>query len=371
MGKIASKGQDILVRQYKGRERSREAVKERSTTHARYDTISSHASLKQHSSQWNAFGKYMEKYYPEVKGLKKIESSHVEKFIKHEKELGLAEKTLKSRVTAINHVMVGSGVWQPNQAISLKQMRQKGSVSPQKGPQSVYKDLTAKEWREANKGLYGANKDVIDVSRSFGLRRSEIFGKTGSSYGGLTFKNLGYVSGSDRLFAEVIGKGGKYRVAEVRADMQKEMWEKYGKQAREYPKDYFKKSVQEREKLLKNNARRSGRIFGVENRNIPLHINRNEYVEEKLKERQAFWENKKSVGSLETRLFSGKSSRVGYSRIRFTQNNGFYMIRGTNGAVVQPFSVVKIGTWEGYAISACEVMENVGHNRLDVLGKYL
>ena len=34
-------------------------------------------------------------------------------------------------------------------------------------------------------------------------------------YFGLTFRNLGHVEGSQRLFAEVIGKGGKYRVVPV------------------------------------------------------------------------------------------------------------------------------------------------------------
>ena len=38
---------------------------------------------------------------------------------------------------------------------------------------------------------------------------------------------------------------------------------------------------------------------------------------------------------------------------------------------VRPFETVQIGDWKGYAISATDVSRFVGHNRLDVLQKYL
>ena len=130
----------------------------------------------------------------------------VASYLNELKAQGVAEKTLKSRVSAINHVMVGSGVWKSNQKVSLTDLRTKGAVSHEKGARRVYKPLTGKEWREANKEAYRANMELVDLSRAFGLRRSEIFGKAGSSYKGLTFRNLGHVEGSKRLFAEVIVK---------------------------------------------------------------------------------------------------------------------------------------------------------------------
>ena len=40
-------------------------------------------------------------------------------------------------------------------------------------------------------------------------------------------------------------------------------------------------------------------------------------------------------------------------------------------SAVQPFDVIKVATFEGYALAAADVMRAVGHNRLDVLQTYL
>ena len=71
------------------------------------------------------------------KRLEKIDQEHVREFIKHEQARGLSEKTLKSRVTAINHVMIGSRVWEPNQRVSLTSMRSEGHILASKGPTNV------------------------------------------------------------------------------------------------------------------------------------------------------------------------------------------------------------------------------------------
>lgn len=153
-----------------------------------------------------------------------------------------------------------------------------------------------KKWRKANQGAYRANKELVDLSRAFGLRRSEIFGKSGSSYKGLTFRNLGHVEGSQRLFAEVIGKGGKYRVVPVLEAFKGQMWARYGVQSRTYPKNYFQKPAEERARLLKSSLKSKERLFQTNKSNVPLHINRNEYVERMLKERQKHYE--KSQGKI-------------------------------------------------------------------------
>lgn len=376
MGKIAMKGYDILSKQYKNRTVSRDKVKEQNNgRYARYDTVSSTASLVQHQKQWTQFAKYLEEEHG-LKGLKKINQEHVREFIRQEQARGLSEKTLKARVTAINHVMIGSKVWEPNQRVSLTSMRSEGHISASKGATRIYKDLTAEEFRTQNTAVYEANKELIDFSRAFGLRRSEIFGKKGSEYEGVTFRNLGHVEGSERLFAEVIGKGGKYRLAPVREDMREQMWAKYGDSSRVYTKEYLNKPVSERETMLKARTNANERLFQSESRKFGLHINRNEYVEQQLRERQAFWEKK--AGKMTEKIFQER--KTGYSRIGFkydekTGRTQLYKTYYRDGQKiienVRPFETVQIGNWKGYAISATDVSRFVGHNRLDVLQKYL
>ncbi len=371
MSKLEAKGRDILRKQYYERSKvARQAIKLENGRHAVYNTISSKNSLRQHESQWRQFATYASEKY-NVKGLKKLDKNMVASYLNELKAKGVAEKTLKSRVSAINHVMVGSGVWKSNQKVSLTDLRIKGAVSHEKGARSVYKPLTAKEWREANKEVYRANMELVDLSRAFGLRRSEIFGKAGSSYKGLTFRNLGHVEGSKRLFAEVIGKGGKYRIAPVLKSFEKQMWDKYGSQSRTYTREYFKKSSEERKKILNSSLKSRDRIFKNNKSNVPLHINRNEYVERMLAERQKYYE--KRIGKIKA-----DSNRIGYSRIRFRESNGrleLFKVDYKSGqriiSDVKPFDVIKVATFEGYALAAAEVMKDVGHNRLDVLQTYL
>lgn len=166
---------------------------------AQYQTITSSNSLKQHTNQWKKFAQWVET--KNIASLKKVDEKLIAEYLNHELERGMTEKTLKSRVTAISHVMIGANVWNAQQVISLKDMRLNGHISSFKGSKDVYKDLTAKEFRERQIGLYERNKELIDFSRAFGLRLSEIFGKSGSEYEGITYRNLGHIEGSDKLFA--------------------------------------------------------------------------------------------------------------------------------------------------------------------------
>ncbi len=377
--KLIQKGIDILTKQYYDREKSRELIKLKNNgRYARYDVISSSNSLKQHIIQWNQFAIYIYEKH-NIKSLRKITEDLVIDFLTSEIDKNLAEKTLKSRVTAINHVMVGSGVWNTQQRVSLKDMRSKDNISRSKGALSVYKDYTSEEWRERFREDYKANYEAIDISRAFGLRRSEIYGKKGSKYNGLTFRNLGHLENSRILFAEVIGKGGKYRIAPVREDMASIMWERYGSRSKSYRYEYFQKNEAERKKiLLASNTNNDECLFQTENRSIPLHINRNEYVLSKLKERQNYWETKRSIE--EVASDKATNNIIGYSRINFKYNDvshetSIYRVSYKNKIrhrlKVDPFSIVKIGTWQGYVIAATDVMRYVGHNRLDVLNRYL
>lgn len=379
LGKLASKGFFVLQSQYNvahGESRDERKTMD-SGRYSDYVAINSDNSLKQHQSQWNAFANWVEDNH-NLRTLKKINEKHVIEYLKYcqtqgKGNKGLAEKTLKSRVTAINHVMVGSKVWGYQQAISLKKLRDSGAISKEKGPRDVYKPLTASEWREREPRAYQKHKEVVDFARAFGLRRSELEGKSKTGYNGITFSNIGYLKGSNKLFVEVIGKGGKYRVAFVREDMAKEMWDKYGKRAKEYSHDYFDKPVEERVAILRAETQKSSRLFDKIKKTLPLHINRNEYVQKRLEEKQDKYEKIRLQGG-------GGGGTTGYSRIRFKVDSDTgeispYKVDYKNGekivTQVDPFATVTIGTWRGYVIAACEVMEEVGHNRLDVLKTYM
>lgn len=374
MGKLESKGRDVLRRQFYDRDNhSRNETKLENGRKAVYNTISSKNSLRQHESQWRQFAKYAEEKYG-IKGLKKLNETVVQQYLKDLQKQEVAEKTLKSRVSAINHVMVGSGVWKENQKVSLSQMRSQKLIDAKKGAKNVYKDETSSEWIKSHKEAYMRSRELVDFTRAFGLRRSEIFGKAGAQYQGVTFRNLGHMQGSQRLFAEVIGKGGKYRIVPVRADMAQQMWDKYGEKSREYRTEYFQKDISERERMLKASSDKRERIFKQNKQNVPLHIHRNDYVRQRLAEAQAKYEKK--AGKLTQAKI--KDRLGGYSRIGFKRNGNQFSIYKTNYVngqkfveKVEPFSVVKIADWQGYAISACEVMSDVGHNRLDVLLKYM
>lgn len=372
--KLEKKGENILKEQFYGREYiSRNDTKSQYGRSTNYNTISSSNSLKQHTKQWRMFAKFVFEQYG-VKTLKKIELNMVVAFLQRELSDGLSEKTIKARITAINHVMVGTGVWKENQKLSLSKLRKDGFISKVKGATRVYKKLTSEEWRERNQNQYVFNQEVIDFTRAFGLRKSEIYGNHGQ-YKGVTFRNFGHVEGSQNLLVEVIGKGGKYRIATVREDFSEKMWEKYGHICRTYPKDYFQKTDEEREKILKASSKAKERIFQIPPRAIPLHINRSEYVQKLLQEKQDKWE--KYYKKITAQDF--KDKKVGYTRIQFNkQENGKFFLYKTvykKGekivSVVDPFSIIQIGTWRGYAVAAVEVSNNVGHNRLDVLRKYM
>lgn len=374
MGKLEAKGRDVLRRQFYDREKhSRNETKLENGRKAIYNTISSKNSLRQHESQWRQFAQYAEDKHG-IKTLKKLDETVVHKYLKDLQKEGVAEKTLKSRVSAINHVMIGTGIWKENKKISLQQLRSKGLIDAKKGAKNVYKDLTSSEWIKAHNDAYMRSRELVDFTRAFGLRRCEIFGKSGAEYQGVTFRNLGHMQGSQRLFAEVIGKGGKYRIATVRADMAEEMWAKYGENSREYRQEYFKKDVSERERMLKASSDKRERIFKQNKQNVPLHIHRNDYVRNKLYEVQAKYEKK--AGKLTQEKI--KDRFTGSTRIGFKRDGKQFTIYKTTYAKghkiiekIEPFSVVKIADWQGYAISACEVMSNVGHNRLEVLSDYL
>lgn len=342
--------------------------------YSNYSKISSEGSFAQHVRQIKDVGEWLS----EEKGVRKIgqiKKEYLVEYLNQCQAKGMAEKTLKSRVTAINHVMVGSGVWEAQQAISLKQLRSSGAISEQKGPRDVYKPLTASEWREREPRAYQKHKEVVDFARAFGLRRSEIEGKSKTGYNGVTFKNIGYLKDSKKLFVEVVGKGGKYRIATVREDMAKEMWDKYGKQAKEYSSDYFAKPLEERVAILRAETQKSSRVFSKIKKTLPLHINRNEYVQKRLEEKQDKYEKIRLQGG-----GGGGGGAVGYSRIQFKVDSSTgeispYKVDYKNGerivTQVDPFATVTIGTWRGYVIAACEVMQDVGHNRLDVINKYM
>lgn len=141
------------------------------------------------------------------------------------------------------------------------------------------------------------------------------------------------------------------------------------------PKTTSKKTEDERKKILKASSKAKERMFPTAPRGIPLHIHRSEYVQEKLKERQRYYE--KIYGKMTTDYFH--QQKIGYSRLHHRREKSKklslfkidYKGKTRSVTAVDPFETVEIGAWRGFAIVEAEVSELVGHNRLDVLRKYM
>ncbi|NQP32768.1 hypothetical protein HO924_11430, partial [Streptococcus suis] len=99
------------------------------------------------------------------------------------------------------------------QRLSLKAM----GVEVRADVGAGYKRMNASEWKQANQQQYERYRDTFDTAEAFGLRARELQELNASS--------IVKDDQSGRLYVQTIGKGGKFRLAECRADMQERMEE--------------------------------------------------------------------------------------------------------------------------------------------------
>lgn len=172
--------------------------------HTHSDLIWSDNSYKAHIGRIKQFWTYVKDNYPELKksSIEDIDRSVAVDFLKHQHESGKSASTLSSDMAALNKTF-DFELRKSDEDLELPSRHIDNFVNNRSGVD--YEDLQPKQ------------REMVDISRSFGLRRSEIQE--------LTDKSI--VEHEDRLYAYVCGKGGRVRLAECLADKEDEMRERY------------------------------------------------------------------------------------------------------------------------------------------------
>lgn len=332
MGKFEKNGRSILRKAYiEGSKRSRFDDKKEGVDNK---FIYADVSYKNHENNWRQFSKWATE-----NGLKRvgqITQSDVEKYVRECAENGLSKKTIESRIGAINKVMLVSGRWENENRVILSKIE---GITVKKLPTKVYKDLTAKEWQDRNPKQYENNRELIDTVQAFGLRRREVRELNAQSF---------LIDDKGKMYVQTVGKGNKYRIAPVcDNEMNEQMKKRWGNQAiplQQANEERFRRVLRDEDQRLN--------LKGANGHNFGLHIHRSEYAQRYLRER---------IEQLEEQRGGVEGSYKGYSHLK------------TKGKSLDDLDAyrVKIGTFEGSARAFMEVSQALGHNRLDVLAKYL
>lgn len=333
MNKLEKKGIRILNEaRTLGRAKTRDELKRQGIA---FKAVTSPRSMEIHEGNWKEFSKWAsdEGY----KSLKKIDEDVIKKFL-IEKSLsggrsgnGASVKTLKSYITSINKVMSAGNLWTDEDKIKLKGIKEIKITDEQK---SVYKKVSPDEWKEAHKRSYKSNQSYIDTLSSFGLRRREM-----SDLGVKSF----VVDKNNKIYVQTVGKGGKARLAESTVKGNEAMLKLYGDKAlRVDDIETFKNNLSS-EQIMKFGREEPLNLKQSNNHKIPSHIFRSEYAQTLLKEKIS--------------EYSDTSSHKAYTTIS-KEDMGRDIettIKGHTGSVRAFY----------------EVSVNLGHNRLDVLTKYI
>lgn len=373
---LQKRARGILTKAYKnGKNTTRNDIKnEQSGRYARYDVISSTKSLEKHLSAINQVAEYITDNFSylnskgETKAIvrwNQVTDEMVQAFITHKLEsggrdgLGASEKTLKGYMTAINKVMVTGNHWKASDVRSLSDFK------TERGKTNVYKDLTSEEWLARNQAEYQKYQQQIDLARAFGLRREEIFGQKGMENrgkNGLTASSF-VLGKNNRLWIQTIGKGGKYRLVPCRLDFNQQMLSFV--QANEISlrmSNELAANDSERKKAFIQLNRKETRIVNGIRNGVPLHIFRAEYAKCRIYEEQEEYTHIKN------------SQKIGYSRLSGYKGNVMRKLYKNGLKTTQKVpnsSITQIKTVTANVNAFIEVSNNLGHNRLDVMAKYL
>lgn len=293
-------------------------------------------SLIAHERAWGQFAEWA--HAQGVKNLKQVKPETVTEFLQFKATHGgrdgdgATHKTLKGYLTSINRVMGEAGnEW--------KQMEMKKlPIEGKRGAQDGYKPLTASEWVERNPETYERYRDTFDTMRAFGLRDRELNELNQHSF------VRDEVTG--KLYAQTIGKGGKFRLAECREDLRERMEALHGSHIRVL--DTSRVSAEVVASNIQDQSQRLN-LYGANNHKIPKHIFRADYAQHLLEQKLA--------EARQTR--PATTTRVNYSALDKIPKSEWGNCS------------TKIGGYEGNAQAFLEVSRALGHNRLDVLLKYL
>lgn len=338
--KLLKKGLNILN---EAREKGKLVSRDKSKiTGESYKIISSPQSLINHQKRWTDFVKWTDEQNLKINTINKITDDVVTAYIKDRSKHGgrgggpASYKTLQADILAINKVMYASGKKKLKDGYQLQNMGIK--VDENKRKYGTYKELTGKEWKERNQSLYQCNKKMIDTLEAFGLRKREFATLT---------KNNSFIidTSTNKIYVQTVGKGGKYRIVESTNRANNEMIKMYANNATLV--DSIDQWKPNKEKLIRNINDENNllKIKGYKNEHIPKHIFRSEYAKQLFDEKNAMYEN------------NGKHK--GYSSLKKSNVKQFEKWETTIGA--------KTGSVKAFEI----VSQNLGHNRLDVLLRYL
>lgn len=335
MGKknrILDAGLTVLKNAHKeGSARSRKTDKENGVDSK---FIYADVSYKNHENNWKQFSQWANDNG--FKRVGQITQNDVEEYVRECVKSGLSKKTIESRIGAINKVMLAGGRWENKNRVILSKIE---GITVKKLPTKVYKDLTAKEWQDRNPKQYENNQELIDTVQAFGLRRREVRELNAQSF---------LIDDKGKMYVQTVGKGNKYRIAPVcDSEMNEQMKKRWGNQAiplQQASEERFRRVLRDEDQRLN--------LKGANGHNFGLHIHRSEYTQRYLQER---------IKQLDEQRGGVERSYKGYSHLK---------TRGKSLADLDAYRI-KIGTFEGSARAFMEVSRALGHNRLDVLAKYL
>ena len=345
----------ILIRQRKTALRtSRQQIKAAHNGKvADYRHIYSDNSYRKHWSRAQKFADFCKEN--DVKRLEEITPDFAKKYLIYERDQhingynGYSASNIGADALMLNHIMIGTGHWKAKQRLQKSKLPNMPKRSTLLSKQRL-KPLSSREWISANPRLYMKYKDQIDTIRAFGLRRREITG--GTSYNGrdgLGDRSL-YTTKDGRLFAVVLGKGGKIRWTECRQDLQIEMEQLYGSKIR---------PMADRPKTLKDfkyNLQINKPFYKPFAHSVPTHIHRAAYAQNMIRQ-------------LNQQTYTGYRDKIIYYRDGLKANGKPRYSKGTKQ--INLHDNYKIGTYVAQYGAFYRLSQYMGHNRLDVLQSYL
>lgn len=236
----------------------RHEIKRDSGRHAQYDKITSRSSYRTHVARLKRFKSYLTD--EGVRNIADIQSSDIEEYMhwlraqgfKKDPEKGYSHAYLANTLTSINHLLVNEKGHKPYKCADF-------DVQGYTGRKNNLDDLKRPEIPEK----YGQQ---VELAQAFGLRRHEIELVNTKSF----YEHKG------GLYATIIGKNGRPRVAEVRSDYYDYMKERYA--------DYIRR-VESSENIPSTKAAIQRSHIGgklIHQEAVPnkysLHIYRSEYA---------------------------------------------------------------------------------------------
>lgn len=341
VGLVYKTARNVLYQQFHKtyKQRSRNEFKKHHGNHADYWHVYTYTSYRQHLSAMKQFSKWC----VNEKGIWKIAGINhhlVGEYCNAMRQQGYSAWTIKARITAINHVMIGSNHWTSEEAFSATAWNKAHHDYYGTGLTQIHRKVqaeiinnreeTAQQWRKSHVRVYAANQQVIDTARAFGLRRGELIHTIKDKPA--VIKQSFFKDNDGKLYAFVpYGKGGRPRFAQCRQDMQAEM-EQYYQPLKINSVSHDMKTIYEfRDNWLayhQRELRQQQYLFTKYDHRVSFHRQRQEYAQVRLAEEQQI------------------------------------------SPLVHDYQQT-IGGVTAYHSQFARVSQDLGHNRVDVLANYL